>query len=308
MRLSLRASLTLLTALTVACGAAKQEDADLLDEVSPDEVNELIQKGDIPVEQVEPEDEASDLQGALNNKKDEENPDVFPFTVKPRRESLIEAALPKDVEIKVYRVNPKKKKGPVTQEHMDVFYKGQRVYTWLVSAGCNCMKYPTSGAPYMASTNPGTYKINSRSRYHRSTVFGGAKMEYAMFFDGGRAVHATYGRDHLAKLGQPDSGGCVRNAEQHAAALWNLVDAVGPAKTRVIVADVQDKVQMFKLTNLPPLSERPAPKGIPAPADAPVVTPTPGVIPPAAAVPTDTNDATPTVANTDAAAAAESLN
>lgn len=306
MRLSLLTPFALLTVLVVACGAAKQEDAELLEETSPDQVNEMINNGEIPVEKVEPE-ESADLEGAIKNNNEEENPEVFPFTVKPRRESLVEAAMPKDVEIKVYRVNPKKKKGAVTQEHMDVFYKGQRVYTWLVSAGCNCMKYPTSGAPYMASTNPGTYKINSRSRYHRSTVFGGAKMEYAMFFDGGRAVHATYGRDHLAKLGQPDSGGCVRNAEQHAAALWNLVDAVGPAKTRIIVADVQDKVQMFPLTNLPTLDKRPAPKGIPAPADAPAPAPAPGVIPPAAAAPTD-DDATPTVATTEAALAADGLN
>lgn len=160
----------------------------------------------------------------------------------------IEAAVPSvDLEIKVYRRDPRRALGAIQKEHLDVFYKGQRVYTWLVSAGCNCMKHPSSGAPYFATTPPGNYKIFLMHRHHRSTVFNNARMDFAMFFRGGIALHATYGAN-VANLGKPASGGCVRQDEPNAEALFNLVTRVGVTKTRVLVSNVQDKSVMYDLT------------------------------------------------------------
>ena len=123
------------------------------------------------------------------------------------------------------------------------------------------MKYPTRGAPYIASTRPGTYKIWTVSRYHRSSVFGNAKMHFAMFFDGGRAMHATYGAN-LKILGKPASGGCVRLAEENAATLWDLAVVKSKRNARVIVSDMQDKLEMFPLGPVAPVVPAPVTVGV----------------------------------------------
>ena len=46
-------------------------------------------------------------------------------------------------------------------------------------------------------------------------------MEYAIFFNGGVALHATT-PNHYATLGQKASGGCVRMYKTDAIFVWNL--------------------------------------------------------------------------------------
>lgn len=57
-------------------------------------------------------------------------------------------------------------------------------------------------------------------------------MPYAVFFNGGYAVHATY---DLKRLGRPASHGCIRLHPENAAEFFSLASQNGLSNTRIIV-------------------------------------------------------------------------
>ncbi|MBS1985001.1 MAG: L,D-transpeptidase [Bdellovibrionales bacterium] len=201
-----------------------EEKADLFDYLSPDEIAQYMDQNNVKVE-------AETDEGAFDANE----------------------AVPVEIEIRVYSSNHKRAPGPVKKEHIDVFRNGQRIYTWLTSTASDKMKYPSVGQPYMPETPRGTYSIQRAVRNEVSHQFNNAPMNFAMYFGpkvpSGIAVHATYGADHLAKLGTPDSAGCVRLSEIHAKTLFELVvNQIGIKKARVIVSDLQDKTVMYPLS------------------------------------------------------------
>lgn len=109
-------------------------------------------------------------------------------------------------------------------------------YSWPVSTGSERKKCPPNGKCYFAHTPSGTFTPSRAYRYYESKLWK-AKMNFAVFFNGGIALHATYGADHLSKIGKKDSGGCVRQREENAEITFNTVKKHGMRNTRVIIKE-----------------------------------------------------------------------
>jgi lipoprotein-anchoring transpeptidase ErfK/SrfK len=102
-------------------------------------------------------------------------------------------------------------------QSMTVSVNGSPRYQWTVSTG-------------LYGTPSGTFRPQSLSRHHRSSLFNNAPMPFAIFYDGHYAIHGT---DQVRKLGTPASRGCVRLHADHAAVLFALVQQEGMANTRI---------------------------------------------------------------------------
>ena len=104
---------------------------------------------------------------------------------------------------------------------MTVSRDGVVLHRWKVS---------TARAGYV--TPRGSYTAKWLSRHHRSHKYDDAPMPYAIFFNGGYAVHATF---DLKRLGRPASHGCIRLHPDNAATLFSMTRAVGLANTRIVI-------------------------------------------------------------------------
>nr|CAA39313.1 unnamed protein product [Rhizobium leguminosarum] len=91
---------------------------------------------------------------------------------------------------------------------MTVSENGFVKYRWKVSTARNGYVTPT-----------GSWSAKWLSRDHRSRKYDNAPMPYAVFFNGGYAVHATF---DLRRLGRPASHGCVRLHPDNAAQFFSL--------------------------------------------------------------------------------------
>ncbi len=101
-----------------------------------------------------------------------------------------------------------------------VYQNGYQVNSFLVSTGRERWETAKSGRQYFTSTPSGWFAPQSYVRNHWSNTWA-ALMEYAIFFNGGVALHATT-PDHYKELGHTASGGCVRMYKDDAAWFWNL--------------------------------------------------------------------------------------
>jgi lipoprotein-anchoring transpeptidase ErfK/SrfK len=111
----------------------------------------------------------------------------------------------------------------VGSQTMDVYVHGELKHSWRVSTGRK--GYETPG---------GSYRAKRIEEEWYSTQYDDAPMPYAVFFNGGYAIHGTY---DVKRLGRPASHGCVRLAPGNAARLFNLVERFGLAKTRITIND-----------------------------------------------------------------------
>jgi len=106
-----------------------------------------------------------------------------------------------------------------SSQRMSVIVNGQHRYTWPVSTG-------------IYGTPSGTFRPQSLSRNHRSSLFNNAPMPYSIFYDGNFAIHGT---NHVSQLGGPASRGCVRLHPSNAATLFSLVQREGLGSTRISI-------------------------------------------------------------------------
>jgi lipoprotein-anchoring transpeptidase ErfK/SrfK len=107
-------------------------------------------------------------------------------------------------------------------QRMTVF-DNTTVYMWPVS----------TGAPGYA-TPAGSFRPSRMEVEHYSREWDDAPMPHSIFFtDAGHAIHGT---SHIGSLGAPASHGCVRVAPEHAAYLFNLVEAHGLDETRIEIS------------------------------------------------------------------------
>lgn len=106
---------------------------------------------------------------------------------------------------------------------MTVSEDGVFKYRWKVS---------TARRGYV--TPIGSYTAKWLSRDHRSKKYDNAPMPYAVFFNGGYAVHGTY---ELKHLGRPASHGCVRLEPRNAATFFSLASQAGLHNTRIVISD-----------------------------------------------------------------------
>jgi len=106
-----------------------------------------------------------------------------------------------------------------SSQRMSVIVNGQHRYTWPFSTG-------------IYGTPSGTFRPQSLSRNHRSSLFNNAPMPYSIFYDGNFAIHGT---NHVSQLGGPASRGCVRLHPSNAAILFSLVQREGLGSTRISI-------------------------------------------------------------------------
>lgn len=110
----------------------------------------------------------------------------------------------------------------LSSQTMTVSKDGMVQYRWKVS---------TARKGYVTPT--GSYTAKWASINHRSRKYNNAPMPYAIFFNGGYAVHGT---DAVRSLGRPASHGCVRLHPDNAAKFFSMAKSVGLANTRVVIS------------------------------------------------------------------------
>ncbi|MBY5841500.1 L,D-transpeptidase [Rhizobium leguminosarum] len=109
----------------------------------------------------------------------------------------------------------------IGKQTMTVSENGFVKYRWKVSTARNGYVTPT-----------GSWSAKWLSRDHRSRKYDNAPMPYAVFFNGGYAVHATF---DLKRLGRPASHGCVRLHPDNAAQFFSLTRQAGLSNTKVVI-------------------------------------------------------------------------
>ncbi|MBB3590405.1 lipoprotein-anchoring transpeptidase ErfK/SrfK [Rhizobium sp. BK529] len=109
----------------------------------------------------------------------------------------------------------------LSKQTMTVTEDGWVKYRWKVSTARKGYYTPT-----------GSWGAKWLSRDHRSRKYDNAPMPFAVFFNGGYAVHGTFDRK---RLGTPASHGCVRLDPNNAAQFFSLTQENGLANTRVVI-------------------------------------------------------------------------
>ncbi|HTO33428.1 MAG TPA: L,D-transpeptidase [Pararhizobium sp.] len=109
----------------------------------------------------------------------------------------------------------------LSSQTMTVSQNGFVRYRWKVS---------TARRGYV--TPQGSWSAKWLSRNHRSRKYDNAPMPYAVFFNGGYAVHATF---DLKRLGRPASHGCIRLHPDNAAEFFSLASQYGLKNTKIVV-------------------------------------------------------------------------
>ncbi|WP_337183171.1 L,D-transpeptidase [Shinella sp.] len=109
----------------------------------------------------------------------------------------------------------------LSSQTMVVMQNGIVKHRWRVSTGRKGFGTPT-----------GSWKAKWASRDHRSRKYDNAPMPYAIFFNGGYAVHATF---DTRRLGRPASHGCVRLHPSNAATFFQLANRNGLSNTRIVI-------------------------------------------------------------------------
>ncbi len=109
----------------------------------------------------------------------------------------------------------------LSSQTMTVTQDGVLRYRWKVS---------TARRGYV--TPQGSWSAKWLSRDHHSKKYDNAPMPYAVFFNGGYAVHATF---DLKRLGSPASHGCVRLHPDNAAEFFAMTASSGLANTRIVI-------------------------------------------------------------------------
>jgi lipoprotein-anchoring transpeptidase ErfK/SrfK len=104
---------------------------------------------------------------------------------------------------------------------MIVTENGVVKYRWPVSTGRKGFGTPT-----------GVWSAKWTSRDHRSRKYNNAPMPFAVFYNGGYAVHATF---ETKRLGRQASHGCVRLHPNNAETFFRLAQAKGLANTRIVI-------------------------------------------------------------------------
>lgn len=130
--------------------------------------------------------------------------------------SLLASSLPSAAAALVASVD-------VASQTMTVSRYGKVIHVWKVS---------TARAGYV--TPRGEWRPYRMHKMWLSRKYEMAPMPYAVFYNGGYAVHGT---DAVRRLGTPASHGCVRLETRNAQTFYGLVSEVGPGNTRIVVSN-----------------------------------------------------------------------
>jgi len=105
------------------------------------------------------------------------------------------------------------------EQQLHLYVDGEKKHVWKISGG-----------KHAGWTRSGTFRPYHLSRHHRSRLFRGAPMPFAVFYDSHWAIHGT---NAIKRLGKPASHGCVRLHPKNAAIFFNLVQKRGKKNTVV---------------------------------------------------------------------------
>lgn len=111
----------------------------------------------------------------------------------------------------------------LSEQRLHLYVDGEKRDVWKISSGL-----------HKGWTRTGTFRPYFLSRNHRSRLFGGAPMPYAVFYDSHWAVHGTTA---VQRLGRPASHGCVRLHPKNAAMLFDLVVKQGKDNTVIWITE-----------------------------------------------------------------------
>jgi len=145
--------------------------------------------------------------------------------VKEKKRLLIQKEIDRLKKLKLKREKEKrdrqiKIKITLSNQTMQVFKGGKRLYKWRVSTAKRGYKTPL-----------GKYKPIYLEKLHLSKEYKNAKMPNSIFFkDGGYAIHAT---NAINRLGQRASHGCIRLNPKNAKRLYLLVLKYGKINTSI---------------------------------------------------------------------------
>lgn len=107
-----------------------------------------------------------------------------------------------------------------------VFVDGAFYTEYDVSTGTEEVKETTSGRRYVATTPVGIFRPTRAYKDYMSRTFLSAPMTWAVFFNGGIALHSTT-TSQYGRLGNRASGGCVRMRFDEAEELNQTIVARG---------------------------------------------------------------------------------
>ncbi|MFN8790957.1 MAG: L,D-transpeptidase [Bdellovibrionales bacterium] len=209
--------------------ASESQELQLDDLMSPDEILLEIQSfEDFPAEEKEllsPEKELG-FQGPL---------DLLNLNVLNRQQTQnVNPLLPEESaerfgldwlrEFNFVIVINKAVRGATAQRAI-AYWRGQYYATFAVSTGRERGEVAKSGKRYVSTTPVGWYSPTFLSRNHVSSLWG-AKMPFAVFFNGGIATHAALPANDK-DLGTRASGGCVRLRTEEARWVFEAVQSSG---------------------------------------------------------------------------------
>lgn len=103
--------------------------------------------------------------------------------------------------------------------------------SWDVSTGKGTRVCPPNRGCYNAVTPNGIFRPFRMHARYKSKLWD-ARMDYAVFFNGGIALHAT---EYERGLGRPGSGGCVRQSYRDAEYIFRLIKRYGMRNTLIKV-------------------------------------------------------------------------
>ena len=109
----------------------------------------------------------------------------------------------------------------LASQTMEVIQYGRVIHTWKVSTARNGYVTP-----------PGSWRPKRMHEMWYSRKYDMAPMPFAVFYNGGYAIHGT---DAVSRLGRPASHGCVRLDTPNARIFYQMVRDVGPGNTRVTI-------------------------------------------------------------------------
>ena len=149
---------------------------------------------------------------------------------------LLTMALPAHADIKIEMLEPiVEARVDLNTQRLNLVVNGESVDTWKISSGRGRYATPNgSFSPY---------------RMHKmwySRKYNNAPMPYAVFYDGGYAIHGT---NAVSRLGRPASHGCVRLDTRNAKRFYELVKKYGRNRTQVSVSGAWHQNRALQATN-----------------------------------------------------------
>lgn len=141
-----------------------------------------------------------------------------------------------------------------TGQTVRIYQNGVLLHKFNASTGSEKEVVTTSGRKYKATTPTGIYRPKRAYLDYSSRTFFGATMDYAVFFTGGIAIHAT-DESAYRRLGRRASGGCIRLKREDARTINEIIRSSGNGDGRWVDASVEgldrklyiDRVKLYDM-------------------------------------------------------------